>query len=106
MNGPHRSRTASTPRPRPPTAGSNHRRRRGARQPTPASLDGRTVRRIPRRHREDAIQQAWLATLRKKNPNTAASAYVNSVRRREARIQCFSQIQSREWDKVREKYEN
>jgi hypothetical protein len=58
----------------------------------PSSLDERTVARVRRRDRDDAVQEAWLAYLRKRNPNTAIAAYVNLRRRQEARCTCFSDL--------------
>ena len=85
---------------RPSAAGRKRRRRFGTAATTPATLDGRTVSRVPRRHLDDAVQQAWLACLRKKNPNTAAASYVNFVHRRESRVTCFSQLDPDEWDRI------
>lgn len=66
----------------------------------PRSLDDRTVSRVPRRHVEDAVQEAWVAYLRAKNPNTAVAGYLNLVQRREERCVCFSQLEAEEWVRI------
>jgi len=58
------------------------------------------VSRIPRRYIEDAVQEAWLAYLRGKNPNTAAAGYVNLAQRREERCECFSQLDIDQWFRI------
>jgi hypothetical protein len=90
--------------PAPPPQRPPHRRRRRSsakgRLLLPPSLDDRTVARAPARHRRDAVQEAWLAYLRKKNPNTAVSGYVRRVHRAEQRTQCFSQLELEEQDRI------
>jgi hypothetical protein len=68
----------------------------------PPGLDERTVSRIPRRHIDDAVQEAWLAYLRGKNPNTAAARYVNRAQRHERRFECFSELDADQWIKLYE----
>ena len=51
--------------------------------PLPPELDTRKLNRIPRRHRGDALQEAWLAHLSGHRPTAAAGAYAC----REARLE-------------------
>ena len=41
--------------------------------------------RVPARHREDALQEAWLAHLEGRNPQSAIRAYARSETRHEER---------------------
>jgi len=66
----------------------------------PPSMDDRTLMRIPSRYRDDAAQEAWLAYLAHRNPNTAAAAYMNRCRRREARWRCFTDLDSELLDAI------
>jgi hypothetical protein len=58
----------------------------------PAALDGGTVMRIPRRYREDAVQEAWVAHLAGRDPNAAVWAYVKRRARTERKSLPFSQL--------------
>jgi len=49
----------------------------------PPGTDASTFARIPRRHREDAIQEAWVAHLEGDDPAKAASRYASTECRRE-----------------------
>ena len=76
------SRTASAPR----------RDARGGQSMLPPTLDGRTLKRVPRRYREDAFQDAWAAYLAGADPNVAVWSLVKRLRRAQRRCVCFSQL--------------
>ena len=44
--------------------------------PLPPGITPETLARIPARHREDAIQEAWVAHLENKNPRWAIRRYL------------------------------
>ena len=49
------------------------------------------LRLVPRRHREDALQEAWLAHLEGRNPINAVVGYKNAEARHEEREIAASQ---------------
>ena len=56
--------------------------------PLPPGTTKKTFELIPARHREDAIQEAWLAYLQGKRPKRAAEKYaINELRRERRHIQ-------------------
>ncbi len=60
----------------------------------PPGLNWILVAHIPRRHREDTFQEAWVALLEGRNPNTAARNYIAKQRLHEQREVNFSQIKA------------
>lgn len=58
----------------------------------PSALGGGTLLRIPRRHRADALQEAWVAHLTGQDPSAAVWAYVKRTDRAERKSQSFSQL--------------
>lgn len=58
----------------------------------PPGFDAWIWLRIPRRHRADAVQEAWLAYLDGKSPNTAARNYLTRERLFEVRHWTISQL--------------
>ncbi len=61
----------------------------------------REIQLIPYRHREDALQEAWLAYLEGKNPIMAVKGYWNRERRHERREAPFSQVKSEQIEEVK-----
>ena len=60
--------------------------------PLPPNLKQSTIDSLPARHREDAIQEAWVAYLSGKSPNAAAKNYVAKETKHEKRTTPASQL--------------
>ena len=58
----------------------------------PKGLSRLSLLRTPKRHREDAYQEAWLAFLQGRDPATAVRSYVGRESRYEGRVTLFSQL--------------
>jgi len=66
----------------------------------PPSLGARTAFRVPRRHRQDAAQEAWLAFVTGEDADMAVWSYVKKTERQEARCTCFSQLEEEQRDRI------
>ena len=60
--------------------------------PLPPGTTKATFANVPPRHREDAIQEAWLAHLEKRKPTTAIKDFLKREKLHEKRITPASQL--------------
>ena len=60
--------------------------------PLPPGTTKETFDKVPERHREDAIQEAWLAHLENRNPKTAINNYLKREKLHEKRATPASQL--------------
>ena len=70
--------------------------------PLPPNLKQSTIDSLPARHREDAIQEAWVAYLSGKSPAAAATNYVKREKKLERREKPFSKLDEQEQTQVEE----
>ena len=68
----------------------------------PPGLDSRHILRVPKRHREDAIQEAWLAHVEGRDPLRAIWRYAKQEYRHERRQIDLSQTSGDDAVHVRE----
>ena len=74
----------------PPAAAAGRSRR--TRRLLPPGMTRRILRATPQRLRSDVLQEAWLAFLMRRNPDTAARNYLHRQRREEANHAAASQL--------------
>jgi len=64
----------------------------------PPSVGRATAARVPLRWRRDAAQEAWVAYLEGKDPNSTVRTFLNRAWRREQRFVPFSQLNAEIWE--------